>query len=84
MPLPILVDADFDIDFKFDDYKNVLCNMRDLNYNLTFANINEEVIHVHGLIGVDVIHFMKNVKIINCMNGPAWMFFGGIARFGNS
>ena len=45
--------------------------MRDLNYNLAFANCNEEVIHVYGLIGVDVIPFMKNVKIIVCMKGSA-------------
>ena len=55
--------------------------MRDLNYNLAFASGNEEVIHVHGLIGVDIIQFMINVKIINCMKGSAP---GGIAPFGNS
>ena len=28
--------------------------------------------------------FMKNVKIVNCMKGSAWMFPSGIAPFGNS
>ena len=27
---------------------------------------------------------MKNVKIVNCMKGSAWMFPSGIAPFGNS
>ena len=45
LPLPVLVDNDFDIKFKFDNYKNILRIMRDLNYNLTFTNNNEKVIH---------------------------------------
>ena len=63
LPLPVVVEDDIDIEFKFDDNKNVLHNLRDLNYNLAFANSNVQVIHIHGLIGLDVIQFMKNVKL---------------------
>ena len=55
LPLLVLVDDYFEFEFKFDDYKNVLRNLRNLNYNLTFINSNEIVFHVHGLIGVDII-----------------------------
>ena len=84
LPLPVLVDDDFGIKFKFDNYKNVLLILRDLNYNLTFANSHEKVIHVHSLVGVDVMQFMKNVKIMNYMKKSAWMFPCSIAPFENS
>ena len=64
--------------------KNVLCNLRDLNYNLAFTNSNEKVIPIRSFVDVDVIQFMKNVKIINCMKESTWMFPGGIALFGNN
>ena len=41
MPLPVLVDDDFDIEFKFDNFKDVLLNLRDLKYTLSFTNNNE-------------------------------------------
>ena len=44
-----MVDDDFDIEFKFNNYKDVLLNLRDLKYNSAFPNNNEEVIRVHGL-----------------------------------
>ena len=44
-PLPVLVDDDFDIEFKFDNYKNDIRILIDLNYSLTFTNSNEKVIH---------------------------------------
>ena len=51
---------------------------------LTFANSNEKLIHVHGLVGIDVMQFMKNVKIINYIKRSAWMFPCSIAPSGNS
>ena len=84
LPLPVLVDDDFDIEFKFDNNKNVLRILIDLNYNLTFANRNEKVIYVHCLVGVDVMQFMKYVKIINYIKMSSWMFPSGIAPFQNS
>ena len=39
---------------------------------------------MRGLTGVDIIQFMKNIKIVNCMKGFAWIFPSVIAPFGNS
>ena len=75
LPLPVLVDDNFNIKVKFDSYKNVLRILRDLNYNLTFANSNGKLIHVHDLVGVDVMQFTKR---------SAWMFPCSIAPFENS
>ena len=43
-----------------------------------------EVIPVHGLLEVDVIQFMKNVKIINYMETSARVFPYSISPFENN
>ena len=67
MPLPVLVDDDFDIEFKFDNSKDVLLNLKDLQNNLAFTNNNKEVINVHGLIGVDIIQFVAEEISYFCL-----------------
>ena len=74
----------FDVFYYNNNYKNVLRILRGLNYNLTFANSNEKAIHVLGLVEVDVMQFMKNVKVINYMKRSAWVFHCSIAPFENS
>ena len=83
VPLPVLVDNDFEIRFKFDDNKVFLRILRNLNYNLTFANSNKKVIRIHCFVEVDVMQFTKNVKIINYMKRSAGMFPSSLAHFEN-
>ena len=82
--LPVLVDDGFDIKLKFEDYENVLRILRDQNYNLTIPDSSQKLIHVDGLVGVDVMQFMKDVEFINYMKRLAWVFSSSIAPFENS
>ena len=82
LALPVLIDGEFDMNFRFDDFKSVKNNLINLNYKLAFLHKQNDV-HVHGLLGVDVIQFMKNIKMVDYMKGSAWEFPTGISPFGN-
>ena len=81
--LPVLVDEDFDINLKIDHFGEVKKNLNNLKYKLAFTDNGSDQVHIHGLIGVDIIQFM-DMKTIKCMNGIAWEFPTGIAPLGNS
>ena len=49
LALPILIDDEFDINFRFDDFKSVKNDLINLNYKLTFLHEQNEV-RVHGLL----------------------------------
>ena len=70
------------MNFKFDNFKSVKNNLIDLNYKLAFLHEQSNVC-VHGLLEVDVIEFMKNIKMADCMKGYAGEFPTGISLFGN-
>ena len=38
---------------------------------------------VHGIIGVDVLQFLPEFKMVSCMNGSAWKVPGVLLPFGN-
>lgn len=82
LSLPVLIDDEFDMNLRFDNFKSVKKNLINLNYTLAFLHKKNDI-RVHGLLGIDVIQFMKNIKMIDCMQGSAWEFPAGISPFGN-
>lgn len=82
--LPILIDNQFNIRFDVDCFHLITKNMKNLNFKLAgkFAK-NTDTILVHGLLGVDLIQFMKPMHLIKCMGGTAWKLPNGIIPFGN-
>ena len=53
LALPILIDDEFDMNFRFDDLKSVKNNLINLNYKLAFLHEQNDF-RVHDLLGVDV------------------------------
>ena len=64
---PVFIDDEFDMNFRFDNFKSV----------------KNDLINLDGLLGVDVIQFTKNIKTVDSMKGSAWEFPTGISPFGN-
>ena len=81
--LPVLVDEDFDINLKIDNFGEVKKNLNNLKYKLAFTDYGNDLVRIHGLIGVDITQFM-DMKTVKCMNGIAWEFPTGIAPLANS
>ena len=82
LPLPVLIDDEFDMNLRFDNFKSVKNNLLNLNYKLAFLHEKNDI-RVNGLLGIDVIQFMKNIKMVDCMKGSAWEFPTGIFSLGN-
>ena len=70
LALPVLIDDGFDMNFRFDNFKSVKNNLINLNYKLAFLHEQNDI-PVYVLLGVDVIQFMKNIKMVDCMKGSA-------------
>ena len=82
LPLPVLIGDEFDMNLRFDDFESIKNNLLNLNYKLAFLHEKNDI-HVHGLLGIDVIQFMKNIKMVDCMKGSAREFPTGISPLGN-
>ena len=82
LPLPVLIDDEFDMNLRFDNFKSVKNNLLNLNYKLAFLHEKNDI-RVNGLLGIDVIQFMKNIKMVDYMKGSAWEFPTGISSLGN-
>ena len=84
LALPILIDDQFRIDVEVNCLDKVISNFKDLNYNLAadFKNCKTNV-PVHGLVGLDIIQFIKEMRVVSCMNGSAFQIATGIIPFGN-
>ena len=82
-PLPILIDDEFDISYKYKHLSSVLNNFKKLNFKLAAEFKGNNEIKIQGLIGVDLIQFIKDMYVVKCMNGIAWKFPQGMAPVGN-
>ena len=82
LPLPVLIDDEFDMNLRFDNFKSIKNNLLNLNYKLALLHEKNDI-RVHGPLGIDVIQFMKNIKMVDCMKGSAWEFPTGISPLGN-
>ena len=85
VPLPVLVDEEFDLKFHVSDFATVISNVEKLGFKLA-ADFDREsnLIEVNGLIGVDLIQYMKPMEVIDCMYGSAWRIPQGVIPFGNA
>ena len=63
LALPVLIDDEFDMNLRFNNFKSVKNNLIDLNYKMAFLHEQNDV-RVHGLL------FMKNIKM-DCIKGSA-------------
>ena len=70
--MPLLIDDEFNVSFKINGLSRALSNLKNKGYRLA-ANFeaNGDHVEVHGLIGVDIIQYLKTLKMINCINGSA-------------
>lgn len=44
---------------------------------------NGDQLEVQGLIGVDILQFFSEFRLVSCMLGSAWKVPSGIVPFGN-
>ena len=82
----MLIDDQFDISFDVKGLGQAVNNLKSSGHILAADyEADSDLVTVHGLIGVDVIQNLKQVKMINCMNGSAWKVSNssGIIPFGN-
>ena len=78
----MLVDSQFDINFKVKGLGQAVTNMKTRGFRLA-AEYEGDSVTVHGLIGVDIIQYLKPAKMVSCFNGSAWELEQGIIPFGN-
>ena len=78
----MLVDRQFDINFSCNGLGQAVSNIKDKGYRLA-AEYEGDSVTVHGLIGVDIIQYIKPNQVINCLNGSAFATNLGIIPFGN-
>ena len=82
----MLIDDQFDISFDVKGLGQAVKNLKSNGHTLAADyEADSDLVTVHGLIGVDIIQFLKQVHMINCMNGSAWKVSDsrGIIPFGN-
>ena len=81
---PVLVDKEFNIPYQFPNLRSLEKNLKQRNSKFAFTfNRHNNKIKTSGLIGVDLIERMKNLKIIDCIRGKAWLTATGVAPFGD-
>ena len=85
LPLPILVDTEFAVQFQVSDLEVALENIKTEGHKLIDPCLAEQgnTIKVQGLLGVDIIQFFPKMEKIRCMHGSAWLLNTGIVPFGN-
>ena len=81
---PVLVDKEFNIPYQFPHLRSIKKKLKQCNskFAFTFSRHNNKR-KISGLIGVDLIERMNNLKIIDCMRSKAWLTPTGVALFGN-
>ena len=80
----ILVDDQFDISFNIRGFAQALKNFKSQQLKLAADfEADSDTVSVHGLVGVDIIQYLKPTQMINCLNGTAWSTPKGIIPFGN-
>lgn len=82
LPLLVLLDDDFNVQLKFDNFSEVRNNLIKRDYKLVFSHDdNDNQIKIQRILGVDISQSMRNTRIVKCL---AWEMLNGIAPFGNS
>ena len=77
---PILVDRSFNVEMNVRGLNQSIENIKSKNFKLA-ANYDEPV---QGLIGADILQFMKDLKVVQCMHGSAFHVTTGIIPFGDT
>ena len=82
--MPILIDDEFDINLNVINFEAAHNNFKSNKFKLA-ANFeeNSNSIHLQGLIGCDILQFVRELKVVECMNGPAYQLASGLVPFGN-
>ena len=85
LPLPVLIDNEFDISIRVSDLPLAVDNIEMEGFKLADPTIGREgeVIKLQGLLGVNIIQFITKMEKIRCLNGTAWLLSTGIVPFGN-
>ena len=80
----MLVDDQFDISFDVKGFGQAVRNLKSQGQKLAADfDADKDIVTVHGLVGVDIIQYLKQIQMINCMNGSAWKTSQGVIPFGN-
>ena len=77
---PVLIDDSFIVDLKVRGLDKSIENIKSQGYHLAAA-YDEPIL---ALVGTDVIQFIKELKMIDCMNGSAISVASGIIPFGDT
>ena len=82
--LPVLVDESFEISMKVKNLNIAVRNFKDLGYKLSgeFTD-NCDQVPIHALVGTDVLQFIGDLSVVNCLYGKAFQLGSGIVPFGN-
>ena len=82
--MPILVDNEFDITLNVINFDQALKNFNSNNFKLA-ANFEGDTtkICIQGLVGCDILQFVRELRVVACMDGPAYQLASGLVPFGN-
>ena len=82
--IPVLVDDEFDITLNVINFEAACNNFKSNKIKLA-ANFedNSNKIYLQGLIGSDILQFIRELRVVDCMNGPAYQLASGLVTFDN-
>ena len=80
-----LVDDDIDMKFCVPGLRDAINNLTEKVVKLAadFSCIKKDTLHVHGLLGVDLLQYLRPMMLINLMGGFPWEVSQGVIPFGN-
>ena len=82
--VPVLIDDDFDMDLKIRNLNIAISNIKNANLQLA-AEYSEfsDTISIDGLVGVDILQYIGDMRVVKCLNGSAYQIATGLIPYGN-
>ena len=80
-----LVDDDIDMKFCVPCLRDAIDNLTEKAVKLAadFPCIKKDTLHVHEWLGVDLLQYLRPMRLINLMGRFAWEVSQGVILFGN-
>ena len=81
--MPFLIDESFCVRTEVNGLSKAVQNFKKLDYKLA-ANFssNSDILPIEGIVGTDIIQFLRELKTVECMSGVAYEINIGSIPFG--
>ena len=83
--MPFLIDESFCVETRVNGLSKAVKNLEKLGYKLA-ANFdsNSDMLPVEGIVGTDILQFLRELKTVSFMSGVAYEVSSGLIPFGHT